>query len=107
MAKKDAATINVKGKDYDVNADFSWRELATVEDLAGQPLGAPGALHATLVGAAFIFVVLKREDKTLEWDAFLDSPVSDIGADDDVDDEPVERPTQRASRARAAAGPRS
>jgi hypothetical protein len=83
MPSKDAATVTVKGKEYDVNADFTWRELATVEELAGQPLGAPGAMNSALVGGAFIFVVLKRDDPTLEWQAFLDSPVSDVATDED------------------------
>jgi hypothetical protein len=87
MPSKDAATVTVKGKEYDVNADFTWRELATVEELAGQPLGARGAMDSALVGGAFIFVVLKRDDPTLEWGAFLDSPVSDVVEDEEADGE--------------------
>jgi hypothetical protein len=102
MPSKDAATVTVKGKEYDVNADFTWRELATIEELAGQPLGAPGAMNSALVGGAFIFVVLKRDDPTLEWQAFLDSPVSDIGTDEDEAEE--KRPPTRASKKPAAAG---
>jgi hypothetical protein len=32
-------TIKIGEKDYDVNRDFSWRELLTVEELGGVPLG--------------------------------------------------------------------
>jgi hypothetical protein len=101
MANKDAATVTVKGKEYDVNADFTWRELATIEELAGQPLGAPGAMSSALVGGAFIFVVLKRDDPTLEWQAFLDSPVSDVATDGEDEEK---RPPTKASKKPAAAG---
>jgi hypothetical protein len=103
MPNKDAATITVKGKEYDVNSDFSWRELATAEELAGQPLGAPGAFQSALVGAAFIFIVLKREDPALEWQTFLDTPVSDVAAEPE-EAEGAGPPTKRASKRPAAAG---
>lgn len=76
----DGGQITVKGKSYDINKDFSWRELITVEELAGIPLATNGALDHFIVGAAFVFVVMKREDKTLEWDGFLDRPISEIEA---------------------------
>jgi hypothetical protein len=96
-ATQDTSQINVKGKSYDINKDFSWRELITVEELAGVPLAADGALDRFIVGAAFVFVVMKREDKTLEWDGFLDRPISEITGDVDEPAGKKPRPTKAAA----------
>lgn len=90
--------ITVKGKSYDVNRDFSWRELITVEELSGVPLAADGSLDHFIVGAAFVFVVMKREDKSLEWEGFLDRPVAEVeGAADDENEGKPKRPTKAAA----------
>jgi hypothetical protein len=72
-----------------------------IEELSGQPLGAPGAMNSALVGGAFIFVVLKRDDPALEWQSFLDSPVSDVATDEEDEGK---RPPTKASKKPAAAG---
>lgn len=105
MATKSDATITVKGKEYDVNQDFSWKELMLVEELAGMPLGSRDAFLATSTGAAFIFVILKRTDNQLTWEQFLESPVGDLEETVSEEDEAV--PTKpRGSKTRANGGPR-
>jgi hypothetical protein len=78
MARKPPSgpTIDVEGKTYDVEKDFTWRELLTVEELGGVPLGRPGAFESMAVGGAFVFVVLKRSQPELTWEAFLDRNVT-------------------------------
>lgn len=95
MATKPAGpTIKVKGKAYDVNKDFTWRELITVEELGGVPLGTDGALDSMAVGGAFVFVILKREQPDLTWDAFLDEAISDV-----AEEKPARsRPTKPAAK---------
>jgi hypothetical protein len=59
-------SIRIGSKDYDVNKDFTWRELLTVEELGGVPLARDGAFESFSVLGAFVFVVLKRDDPTLD-----------------------------------------
>lgn len=93
-AKPKGPTIKIKGKEYDVERDFTWRELLTVEELAGVPLGQAGALNSMGVCGAFFFVVLKREDQSLTWEGFLDGQVGEFTEED----KPV-RPTRAAKPA--------
>jgi hypothetical protein len=91
-------TIKVKGKSYDINKDFTWRELLTVEELAGLPLGSSGALDSMAVVGAFVFVVMKRDEPALMWEGFLD------GGPDDIEDPEEEKPARaRPTRAKASA----
>jgi hypothetical protein len=39
-------TIRIGAKEYDVNRDFTWRELLTVEELGGQPLARDDAFES-------------------------------------------------------------
>lgn len=75
--------VRIGGKEYDVNRDFTWRELLTVEELGGVPLARDEAYETFAVMAAFVFVVMKREDESLMWEGFLDGSISDIIGDDD------------------------
>lgn len=75
-------TITIRGKDYDLNRDFSWRELITIEDLSGVPLGHDGAFESLTVLGACVFVVLKRDDEKLKWEGFLDGNIDDITEDE-------------------------
>ena len=90
-------TIRIGAKEYDVNRDFTWRELLTVEELGGQPLANDKAFESFGVIAAFVFVIQKRDDPTLAWEGFLDGNISDITGDDE--------PEQDAKK-KAAAKPR-
>jgi hypothetical protein len=58
-------SIRIGSKSYDVNKDFTWRELITVEELGGVPLARDGAFEAFSVLGAFVFVLLKRDDESL------------------------------------------
>ena len=75
-------TIRIGAKEYDVNRDFTWRELLTVEELSGQPLARDDAFESFGVIAAFVFVIQKRDDPALAWEGFLDGNISDITGDD-------------------------
>ena len=75
-------TIRIGGKEYDVNRDFTWRELLTVEELGGVPLARDEAFESFGVIAAFVFVVMKREDQTLMWEGFLDGNIEDLAPEE-------------------------
>jgi hypothetical protein len=94
MAKTTGPTIRIGGKEYDVNRDFTWRELLTVEELSGTPLGRDDAFESMGVMGALVFVIQKREDQSLRWEGFLDGSISDLISDDEPDDEdePVAKP---------------
>jgi len=99
--------VKVKGREYSIENDLTWRELITVEELSGTSLGADGALDSMTVSAALIFVILKREDKALTWDGFMDQSIGDLETSegDDTADGPGEnggRPTKAAKRAASA-----
>ena len=98
----DGPTIKVKGREYNVNKDFTWRELMTVEELSGFPLGRPDSFESTAVAAAIIFVVLKRDEKELTWEAFLDGSIEDLEADEPATNgDGPKRPTRAAKAASA------
>jgi hypothetical protein len=79
-------TIRIGAKEYDVNRDFTWRELLTVEELGGQPLARDDAFESFGVIAAFVFVIQKRDDPTLAWEGFLDGNITDIVGGDEPDE---------------------
>jgi hypothetical protein len=79
--------VRIGGKEFDVNRDFTWRELLTVEELGGVPLARDEAYETFAVMAAFVFVVMKRDDESLMWEGFLDGSISDI-----IGDEPEAKP---------------
>jgi hypothetical protein len=89
-------TIRIGGKEYDVNRDFTWRELLTVEELSGQPLARDAAFQSFAVLGAFVFVVMKREDASLAWEGFLDGNISDLIDEPEDDPKPAakRRPTK-------------
>lgn len=93
--RRSAPSITVKGREYDLEKDFTWKELMLAEELAGTPLGRDDALETMAVGAAFIFVILKRTEPALTWEQFLDSPVSDSSEDGDG---PGTRPTKAGKK---------
>jgi hypothetical protein len=97
MATK-GPTIKIGEKDYDVNRDFSWRELLTVEELGGVPLGRDGSFESMSVMAAFVFVVLKRDDVTLEWAGFLDRNIEELFGSDDEDETPKPKAKPRPTK---------
>lgn len=99
--KDDAVTIKVKGKDYDINRDFTWDELIQVEDIVGKPLNENGVLDSIRTGAAFIFVVLKRDDSELAWADFIKRPLSEF---EQPDEEPAAKGAAKARPTRRAAG---
>lgn len=99
--KRTAPTIEVKGREYDLEKDFTWKELMLAEELSGTPLGRADALDSMAVGAAFIFVILKRTDTELTWEAFVDSPVA---ASQNANGNGASRPTKAAKK---SASPRS
>lgn len=104
MAAKDQAqTITVQGKTYDVNKDFTWAELMAVEEFAGTGLAADGAFDSVAVAAGFIFVILRRENKTLTKDEFLASAVSDFDQDDAPANGNGGKPKRPTRAAKAAA----
>jgi hypothetical protein len=74
--------VRIGGKEYDVNRDFTWRELLTVEELGGVPLARDEAYETFGVMAAFVFVVMRREDDKLTWEQFLDGNISDVTGED-------------------------
>ena len=94
-------TVRIGGKEYDVNRDFTWRELLTVEELGGVPLARDEAYETFAVMAAFVFVVMKREDAALMWEGFLDGNISDIiGDEPEPDSKPAAKkrpPTKRSA----------
>jgi hypothetical protein len=94
------ASVEVHGKNYDIDRDFEWRELITIEELAGIPLGRPGSLEYAVVGAALIFVVMKREDESLTWEEFLKTPPPK--GDDESEAEPKAKP--RPTKAKTEGG---
>ena len=82
-------TISYGGKEYDVNRDFSWGELLTVERLGGVPLARDDAFDSLSTMAAFVFVLKRRDDKSIEWESFLLGNISDLlGGDDEPEPEP-------------------
>jgi hypothetical protein len=93
-------TIRIGAQEYDVNKDFTWRELLTVEELAGYPLAEEKSFNHMAVIGAFVFVIQKRDDASLMWEGFLDSSIMDItGGDDDA-------PADAQPAAKAKAKPR-
>lgn len=80
-------TIRIGAQEYDVNRDFTWRELLTVEELSGQPLANDKSFESFSVIAAFVFVIQKREEPSLAWEGFLDGNISDITSGDEPDDD--------------------
>lgn len=89
--------VRIGGTEYDVNRDFTWRELLTVEELGGVPLARDEAYETFGVMAAFVFVVAKRDDASLSWEKFLDGNISDvIGDEPEAESKPAakRRPTK-------------
>lgn len=83
----DGPKIRIGAKSYDVNSDFSWRELLTVEELAGQPIARDEAFESFGVIAAFVFVLQKRDDASLRWEDFLNGSIEDVTGEDEPEDE--------------------
>lgn len=89
-------TIRIGAEEYDVNRDFTWRELLTVEELAGYPLAEEKSFNHMAVIGAFVFVIQKRDDASLMWEGFLDSSILDITGDDDAGDDAQSAPKAKA-----------
>jgi hypothetical protein len=88
------AVLTIQGRQYDVEKDFTWEELMLVEQQSGVPLGRDNAFESMTVVAAFVFVILKRDDEGLTWEAFVKQPI-------DVTDETAEQESPRPTRAKA------
>lgn len=90
------AVLTIRGKKYDVEKDFTWAELMLVEQQSSVPLGRDDAFESMTVVAAFVFVILKRENESLTWEEFVNQPIDFSQAE-----EPEAKP--RPTKAKAAA----
>jgi hypothetical protein len=95
-----AATIRIGENEYDVEKDFSWAELMLIEELGGRALGSESAFESMATIGACVFVVVKRDEPDLTWEAFLERPMdlTDERPDAPEAKKPVAkaRPTRRA-----------
>lgn len=107
MPQANGPTIKIGKKEYDVNRDFTWRELLTVEELGGVPLARDEAFDHMSVMAAFVFVVLKRDDETLEWAGFMDRNINDLIDEADGEDADDAAPAPKAAVKRRPTTPRA
>lgn len=91
------AVLTIQGKQYDVEKDFTWAELMLAEELSGVGLAKDDAFESMAVIAGFVFVILKRDDDALTWEAFVKQPI-DVKDETEAEAEAKPRPT----RAKAA-----
>jgi hypothetical protein len=88
------AVLTIQGKEYDIEKDFTWAELLLVEELSGVPLGADNAFERMTVIAAFVFAIQKRQDESLTWEAFMQTPIDIKDETETADPEKRPRPTK-------------